>query len=128
MRADGVFPIRPLILTVHRMHLASSTEKSYSERITTPLEHTMSHSLESFSVLLDDIWHALCRAVRYASNAIATMSWPALLLTAVLMAFAISIVPLAITLFVVFMIVKLVVGGIVIGARRNRQPPTEYKD
>jgi len=89
----------------------------------------MSHSLASFSLLLDDIWHALCRAVRYASNAIATMSWPALLLTAVLMAFAISIVPLALTLFVLFMLVKLVVGGIVIGTRRNRSRPVdEYKD
>jgi hypothetical protein len=80
----------------------------------------MSHSLASFSLLLDDIWHALCRAVRYASNAIATMSWPALLLTAV---------PLALTLFVLFMLVKLVVGGIVIGTRRNRNRPTsDYKD
>ena len=89
----------------------------------------MNHSFASFSVLLDDTWHALCRAVRYASNAIATMSWPALLLTAVLMAFAISLVPLALTLFLVFMAIKLVVGGIVIGTRRNRRDePTEYKD
>jgi hypothetical protein len=91
----------------------------------------MNHSLESLSSLLDDVWHALCRAVRYASNAIATMSWPALLITAVLMAFAISIVPLAITLFIVFMLVKLVVGGIVIGTRRSRRNstnPHDYKD
>jgi hypothetical protein len=81
----------------------------------------MNHSLESFSILLDDTWRALCRAVRYASNAIATMSWPALLITAVLMAFAISIVPLAITLFLVFMVIKLVVGGIVVGTRRSRR-------
>jgi hypothetical protein len=113
-------PIRPLFRAVHRMPLASSASKNYSECITTPLEHTMRHNLESFSVLLDDIWHALCRAVRYASNAIATMSWPALLITAVLMAFAISIVPLALTLFILFMLVKLVVGGIVIGTRRSR--------
>jgi len=89
----------------------------------------MSHSLASFSVLLEDIWQALCRAVRYAANAIATMSWPALLLTAVLMAFAISLVPLALTLFVLFMLVKLVVGALVIGKRRNRQAGhTDYKD
>ena len=81
----------------------------------------MNHSLESLSVLLDDIWRALCRTVRYASNAIATMSWPALLITAVLMAFAITLVPLAITLFLVFMVIKLVVGGMVIGTRRNRR-------
>jgi hypothetical protein len=102
---------------------------NYSELIATSPESTMNHSLESMSVLLDDIWHALCRAVRYASNAIATMSWPALLLTAVLMAFAISLVPLALTLFVLFMLVKLVVGGLVIGRRRNRvHPADEYKD
>jgi len=101
---------------------------NYSELIANPLERTMNHSLESLSTLLDDVWHALCRAVRYASNAIATMSWPALLLTAVLMAFAISLVPLALTLFVLFMLVKLVVGGFVLGKRRNDIPPTDYKD
>ena len=79
----------------------------------------MNHSFESFSILLDDTWHSLCRAVRYASNAIATMSWPALLITAVLMAFAISLLPLALTLFVLFMLVKLVMGGITIGQRRD---------
>lgn len=102
---------------------------NYSERIPTPLELTMNNSLESMSVLLDDIWRALTRAVRYASNAIAKMSWPALLITAVLMAFAISLVPLALTLFVLFMLVKLVVGGFVIGQRRNRvQPTDDFKD
>ncbi len=100
----------------------------YSEVIATPLESTMNQSLESLSSLLDDVWHALCRTVRYAANAIATMSWPALLLTAVLMAFAISLVPLALTLFVLFMLVKLVVGGLVISKRRNRNTPTDYKD
>jgi hypothetical protein len=85
----------------------------------------MHHSLASLSTLLDDVWHALCRAVHYASNAIATMSWPALLLTAVLMAFAISLVPLALTLFV---LVKLVIGAFVIGKRRNEIDPTHYKD
>ena len=84
----------------------------------------MNHSIESLSSLLDDTWQALCRAVRYASNAIATMSWPALLITAVLMAFAISLVPLAITLFLVFMVIKLVVGGIVIGTCRTRNSDT----
>lgn len=91
----------------------------------------MSHSLESFSVLLDDIWRALCRTIRSASNAIATMSWPALMLTAVLLAFAISLVPLAITLFVLFMLVKLVIGGIVLSNRKNRRSHydrNEYKD
>ena len=89
----------------------------------------MNNSLESLSVLLDDIWRALCRTVRHASNAIATMSWPALLITAVLMAFAISLVPLALTLFVLFMLVKFVVGGFVINQRRNRVRPTdEFKD
>jgi len=81
----------------------------------------MNHSLESLSVLLDDVWRALCRAVRYASNAIATMSWPALLITAVLMAFAISLVPLALTLFILFMLVKLVIGGFVNHQHRNRR-------
>ena len=88
----------------------------------------MNQSFASLSSLLDDTWHALCRAVRYASNAIATMSWPALLITAVLMAFAISLVPLAITLFLLFMLIKLVAGGFAIGKRRERDVATDYKD
>jgi hypothetical protein len=89
----------------------------------------MNNTFESMSVLLDDVWHALCRAVRYASNAIATMSWPALLITAVLMAFAISLVPLALTLFVLFMLVKLVVGGFINHKHRNRvHPADDFKD
>jgi len=86
----------------------------------------MRHSFESFSLLLDDTWHSLCRAVGYASNAIATMSWPALLITAGLMAFAISLLPLALTLFVLFMLVKLVVGGIAAGKRRH--DVADFKD
>ena len=85
----------------------------------------MSDTFTSFSILLDDIWHALVRAVRYGANAIATMSWPALMLTAVLMAFAISLVPLALTLFLVFMLIKLVVAGLVVATRRERRARTD---
>jgi hypothetical protein len=115
----GHMTFRPLFCPVRRMAVASPGMHPYSRCITHPPEHTMRHSFESFSLLLDDTWHALCRAVRYAANAIATMSWPALLITAVLMAFAISLLPLALTLFVLFMLIKLVAGATGIGKRRH---------
>lgn len=86
----------------------------------------MSDTFTTFSALLDDVWHALLRAARHGASAIARMSWPALLLCALLLAFVISLVPLALTLFVLFMLIKLAVGGIVIATRRARRD--SFKD
>ncbi|HEU4373994.1 MAG TPA: hypothetical protein VFS02_10915 [Telluria sp.] len=75
----------------------------------------------SFSELLEEIGRAFAQAVRHGARAIATMSWPQLLASCVALALVITIVPLAICLFVVFMIVKLAVAAIVIHSRRQRE-------
>ncbi len=72
----------------------------------------------SINELLDDIFRATMQAARSLARAIGAMAWPQLLATCVVLALLITIVPLAFTLFVAFMIVKLVVAAIVIQSRR----------
>ena len=76
-------------------------------------------SLQSFAQFLEEIAQAFIKAVRYGVRAIATMSWPALLMACVGLALAITIVPLAIFLFLVFMAIKLAVAAIVLNTRRR---------
>lgn len=76
----------------------------------------------SFSTLLDDIADACAQVMRFlvrTARTIAALPWPALLAASILLAFAITIVPLALTLFVLFLLLKLAVGAIVIHKRRH---------
>ncbi|MTV37251.1 hypothetical protein [Duganella radicis] len=68
--------------------------------------------------LLDEILRAFTQTLRYGVRLIGRMSPPALLGAALVLAFICSILPLALVLFVVFMLIKLVVGATVIGSRR----------
>jgi hypothetical protein len=77
----------------------------------------------NFATLLDDIgaagkrvWSGLGRAIRF----IAVQPWPVLLLAAILLAFAITIVPLVLFLFIGFLVLKLAVATMVIESRRHR--------
>lgn len=71
--------------------------------------------------LLEQAADALGHAVRQALRMLRRMSWPALLLSCLLLALLATIVPLAITLFLVFMAIKLAVAAIAINRRRQRQ-------
>jgi hypothetical protein len=76
----------------------------------------------NFSTLLDDIREACVtvgQTLGRAARHIATLPWPALLACAILFAFAITIVPLALFLFVVFMAIKFAVTAIVIDRQRR---------
>ena len=75
----------------------------------------------SFSELLEEIGRAFAQAFRYGARAIATMSWPQMLATCIALALVITILPLAVCLFIVFMIVKLAVAAIVINTRRHQE-------
>jgi hypothetical protein len=77
----------------------------------------------NFSTLLDDLREACADVFRMCSRAarhIATLPWPALLVCAFGLAIAITLIPLALTLFVLFLAIKLAVGVIVIDKQRNR--------
>jgi hypothetical protein len=73
----------------------------------------------SFSALLEEMGRAFAKAARYGVRAIATMSWPQMIATCIALALIITIVPLAVCLFIFFMIVKLAVAAIVINNRRH---------
>ena len=77
-------------------------------------------TFDSISDLLGDIFRASVHAARVLLATIAAMPWPQLLASCVLLALVLTILPLAFTLFVVFMLVKLVVAAIVVQSRRNR--------
>lgn len=78
----------------------------------------------NFNTLLDDIREAcltVFAALAAAAKHIARLPWPALLVCAFVLALAITLVPVALTLFIGFLIVKLAVGLIVVDKQRSRR-------
>jgi hypothetical protein len=78
----------------------------------------------NFSTLLDDIRDACADVFRLFSRAakhIATLPWPQLLVCAFFLAIAITLIPLAISVFVFFLIVKLAVTLFVVDKQRARR-------
>lgn len=82
-------------------------------------------TFDSFTALLEEMGRAFFKAVRYTVRAMATMSWPALMVSCVALALAITVAPLALFLFIVFMAVKLIVAATVLNKRRG--PATPYR-
>ena len=77
----------------------------------------------NFSTLMDDIRDAtvtVFRTCAQAARGIAELPWPALLCAALLLAIALTIIPLALTLFVTFLIIKFAVAALVVGKQRRR--------
>ena len=70
----------------------------------------------NFATLLDDIGDGCARIMRGCGRAIrgmARLPWPVLLAAAILLALLVIIIPLALFLFVVFMVIKFAVNAIV---------------
>ncbi|UGQ47265.1 hypothetical protein [Massilia endophytica] len=78
----------------------------------------------SFSDCLNDASDAVLRSFRHALRQIERMSWPSLLAMCILLALVVMILPLAFTLFVCFMLVKVVVGAFGV---KHLPRPTEEK-
>jgi uncharacterized membrane protein len=85
-------------------------------------DHT---AFDNFYATLQDIGRAIGKAARYGAAAVATMSWPALAVTCLMIAFAVTILPLALFLFVMFMLIKLIFSAI--ADRAERGAPTPYR-
>jgi hypothetical protein len=84
-------------------------------------------TFRSFFSLLEEMSRAFVKALRYGLRAVATMSWPALLISCIALALAITIIPLALILFVVLMAIKLIVAAIVLNSRRKTLPSANGK-
>ncbi|HEY0061577.1 MAG TPA: hypothetical protein VGC21_05630 [Telluria sp.] len=82
-------------------------------------------TFDSFFATLDEMGRAIAKAARSGAAAVATMSWPAIAVCCVLLAFALTIIPLALFLFVMFMVIKFVVTAF--DKRATRGPATPYR-
>ena len=69
-------------------------------------------TFRSFAAELEDAAEAGLRTVRGGLRTFSALPWPALLLAAVLVACAITVIPLALTLFAIFLAVKYAVLAI----------------
>jgi hypothetical protein len=78
-------------------------------------------AFREFAATMEDIAHDIVRACRRGVRTIAAMPWPAMLVCCVAIAFVISILPLALFLFVAFMAVKVVAGAFIVDHRRARR-------
>jgi hypothetical protein len=80
-------------------------------------------TFNSFYETLAEMGRAIGRAASTGAAAVSTLSWLAVM--CVMLALAITIVPLALFLFVMFMAIKLIFS--VIADRSQRGVPTPYK-
>jgi predicted transcriptional regulator len=78
-----------------------------------------SANFRTFCDSMEDVAHDIVRACRKGVRSIAAMPWPAMIACCIMLAFVISILPLALFLFVLFMGVKVVAGAFVIDRRRT---------
>jgi 4-hydroxybenzoate polyprenyltransferase len=67
---------------------------------------------DSFMTDMQDIARKANRAVRSGARTLASLSWPSLLAVSIGLALVLSIVPLAFTLFVCFLLLKLVAAAL----------------
>ncbi|MFL6632356.1 MAG: hypothetical protein ACJ8HJ_08590 [Massilia sp.] len=82
----------------------------------------MKHAnFRSFAASLEDVARDIVHACRRGVRTIAAMPWPAMLACCIALAFVISILPLALFLFVLFMGIKVIVGAFVVDHRRTNR-------
>jgi hypothetical protein len=77
---------------------------------------------KSFTQSINDFFKSLEQAVRHVARAVASMPWPALLVVALGVALILTVLPLAIFVFVMFLLIKLVVAAF---AKPRHLPPPQ---
>ena len=80
-------------------------------------------TFRTFAATLEDLARDIVDACRRAVRAIAVMPWPAMLACCIALAFVLSVLPLALCLFVLFMGIKVIVGAFVVDRRRTHRDP-----
>jgi len=74
----------------------------------------------TISAVFREVGHAFCAGVRLAARTLRRMSWPALLVSCILMSLLLTILPLAMTLFVVFLLLKLLVATVFVNRHHEK--------
>lgn len=85
-------------------------------------------TFDNFLNIVEEMGRALTRAMRMSLRALATMSWPTLLVVCILMAMAISLIPLVLVLFLLFTGIKLILASFVLEKRKGRATPYREVD
>jgi hypothetical protein len=80
-----------------------------------------SANFRTFCDSMEDVAQDIVTACRRGARTIAAMPWPAMLMCCIGLALIISILPLALFLFILFMGVKLLAGAFFIDHRRARR-------
>jgi|GEM_PF-712109 len=83
---------------------------------------------KTFSETLREAADAVVSVSRHAVRRLGRMSWPALLALCVVLALLLTILPLALTLFVIFLLAKLVIGAFGVQHMHKRplhEPPQD---
>jgi hypothetical protein len=78
-----------------------------------------SANFRTFCDSMEDLSRDIVRATRRTARTIAAMPWPAMLMCCIGLALIISILPLALFLFIAFMALKVVAGAFIIDRRRT---------
>jgi hypothetical protein len=111
---------QPAFSALRRQGLAARAARDYSDPI--DLEIIMTHTpFRNFAATLDDLARDIVHATRRGARAIAAMSWPSMILCCIGIAFVISLLPLALFLFIAFMGVKLIAGAFILDGARSRR-------
>jgi hypothetical protein len=93
------------------------------------MEHNVNQAKINFRAVaevLNEVLQAGLQVLRFGGRTLQSMSWPALLVACLMAAFVLTILPLALTLFAFFLLVKLAIAAFLIGRRKHgdeeRQP------
>jgi hypothetical protein len=87
------------------------------------MEHNMNRAKINFRAVADvlnEVLQAGLQVLRFGGRTLQGMSWPALLVACLMAAVLLTILPLALTLFAFFLLVKLAIGVFLIGRRAKR--------
>jgi hypothetical protein len=87
------------------------------------MEHNVNKSkfnARAIAEVLAEVWQAGLQVLRFGSRTLQRMSWPALLVACLMAAFVLTILPLALTLFAFFLLLKLAIGAFLVGRRQHR--------
>jgi hypothetical protein len=111
---------------IRRTALERRASAPYSDSIDNPTGvHAMNPTTNRFWAILEEISDAFVKAALYVRDLVAGMSWAQLAVASVAVAIMLTIVPLALTVFLVLLIAKLAIGAVVVRVRRGKA--TAYK-
>lgn len=86
------------------------------------MEHNVNKAKINFRAVADvlnEVLQAGLQVLRFGGRTLQSMSWPALLVACLMAAFILTILPLALTLFAFFLLVKLAIAAFLIGRRKH---------